>query len=93
MKISWNPWITFGLVGQLLFGLRFLFQWIASEKRGESYIPLVFWYLSIVGGMILLIYAIYRQDPVFILGQATGFLVYSRNLMLIYKKQRRKVLT
>ena len=88
MHISGNPWIIFGFVGQALFASRFIVQWICSEKRKESYIPDIFWYLSMVGGIILLIYATYRQDPVFILGQTTGIFVYSRNLMLISKKRR-----
>jgi lipid-A-disaccharide synthase-like uncharacterized protein len=80
-------WLYFGLAGQLLFGLRFVVQWVASERKGESIIPIYFWYLSLVGSMILLAYAIFRRDPVFILGQCTGFIVYTRNLMLIYRKR------
>ena len=80
-------WLYLGFAGQLLFGLRFIVQWVASERKGESIIPIYFWYLSLVGGMILLAYAIFRRDPVFILGQCTGFIVYTRNLMLIYRKR------
>jgi lipid-A-disaccharide synthase-like uncharacterized protein len=80
-------WLYLGFAGQLLFGLRFLVQWVASEREGESIIPIYFWYLSLVGSMILLAYAIFRRDPVFILGQCTGFIVYMRNLMLIYRKR------
>jgi lipid-A-disaccharide synthase-like uncharacterized protein len=80
-------WIAIGFLGQALFTSRFLVQWIASERRGESVIPLAFWWLSILGGLTLLSYAIWRQDPVFILGQATGLLVYSRNLVLIGRKR------
>jgi lipid-A-disaccharide synthase-like uncharacterized protein len=76
-----------GFVGQALFSARFLVQWIASERRSESVIPVAFWVFSIFGGAFLLAYAIYRRDPVFILGQAAGMLVYARNLMLIRKKQ------
>jgi lipid-A-disaccharide synthase-like uncharacterized protein len=83
-------WIGFGLAGQLIFGTRFLIQWIASERKKESYIPVFFWYLSLAGAAILLTYAIHRRDPVFILGQTTGFIVYVRNIMLIYKKRRLK---
>jgi lipid-A-disaccharide synthase-like uncharacterized protein len=83
-------WIGFGLAGQLIFGLRFLIQWIASERKKESYIPVFFWYLSLGGAAILLTYAIHRRDPVFILGQTTGFIVYVRNIMLIYKKKLEK---
>ena len=80
-------WLYLGFAGQLLFGLRFVVQWVASERKGESIIPVYFWYLSLVGSMILLAYAIFRRDPVFILGQCTGFIVYTRNLMLIYRKR------
>jgi lipid-A-disaccharide synthase-like uncharacterized protein len=75
------------MAGQAIFAMRFLIQWIASEKKKESHIPLLFWYLSLLGSIILLLYAIHRKDPVFILGQSTGFIVYIRNLMLIYKKR------
>ena len=83
-----QPWVIFGFIGQMIFGTRFLVQWIASEIKKKSYIPVVFWYLSICGGLILLSYAIYRRDPVFIFGQCTGVIVYSRNLMLIYKRRK-----
>jgi len=79
-------WLILGLGGQLLFFMRFLFQWIASEKRKESIIPVSFWYFSLGGSLILLSYAIYRKDPIFILGQSLGFLIYLRNLILIYRK-------
>lgn len=81
-----NLWICLGFAGQLLFGSRFLIQWIASERKKESIIPLAFWYLSIGGSVILLLYAIHRRDPVFIFGQCTGLFIYFRNLSLIYKK-------
>ena len=80
MKI--NPWIVLGFVAQGLFTMRFLVQWIASERQRKSVVPVAFWYLSVAGGGLLLAYAIHRKDPVFILGQATGLLVYVRNLML-----------
>ena len=79
--------LVIGLIGQGLFASRFVIQWILSEKKGESYIPLVFWYLSIFGGIGLLTYAIFRKDPVIILGQTFGILIYIRNLFLIYKKK------
>ncbi|MBN1870472.1 MAG: lipid-A-disaccharide synthase N-terminal domain-containing protein [Candidatus Omnitrophica bacterium] len=82
-------WLVIGFAGQLLFALRFLVQWICSEVKQESHIPVVFWYFSISGGAILLTYAIHKQDPVFIVGQATGLVVYLRNLMLIYKKEQK----
>lgn len=81
-------WVVFGLTGQLLFTGRFLVQWIASERAKRSVVPIAFWYLSIGGGVILLAYAIYRQDPVFILGQSMGLFIYIRNLWLIRVERR-----
>ena len=77
-----------GFIGQFLFGSRFFIQWIVSEKRGESAIPEIFWYLSMAGSAILFTYAIYRRDPVFIMGQCSGLFIYARNIMLIYKKKK-----
>tara|TARA_X000000950_G_C13850516_1_gene634298 strand:- start:703 stop:999 length:297 start_codon:yes stop_codon:yes gene_type:complete len=82
--------LTIGFLGQGLFASRFVFQWIYSEKKGESYIPLIFWYLSIFGGVGLLTYAIFRKDPVIISGQLFGIFIYLRNLILIYKKKNEK---
>ena len=82
---NWDLWVVFGLFGQMLFGSRFIVQWIASERKKTSYIPIVFWYLSLSGGIITAIYAIHRRDIVFTLGQAGGLVVYIRNLMLIYR--------
>ncbi len=76
-------WLAFGLVAQLLFTARFLVQWISSERAGRSVIPIAFWFFSIGGGILLLIYALYRRDPVFIAGQALGLVVYFRNLYFI----------
>ncbi|HKO01216.1 MAG: hypothetical protein DMF58_02495 [Acidobacteria bacterium] len=84
-----RAWLAFGLLGQVIFGARFIVQWIASERKRESHIPLVFWYLSIVGGIITTAYAIHKRDAVFIIGQGAGLVVYVRNLMLIYRAQRR----
>lgn len=75
-----------GLLGQGLFSMRFIVQWIASEKAGKSIVPFSFWLFSLGGSIFLLIYAIYRKDPVFILGQAPNLLIYSRNIWLIKKK-------
>ncbi|MCI2394928.1 lipid-A-disaccharide synthase N-terminal domain-containing protein [Aliiroseovarius sediminis] len=86
MSIS-TIWIGIGFLGQALFTSRFLVQWIVSERRGESVIPLAFWWFSLAGGLTLLSYAIWRQDPVFILGQATGLFVYARNLILIRRRR------
>ncbi|MBM7070138.1 lipid-A-disaccharide synthase N-terminal domain-containing protein [Actibacterium sp. 188UL27-1] len=82
-------WVMVGLGGQLLFTARFLIQWIASERAGKSVMPVAFWYFSISGGIILFAYACYRQDPVFILGQTMGLVVYIRNLWLIHVERRR----
>jgi lipid-A-disaccharide synthase-like uncharacterized protein len=76
-------WVLFGLFGQLLFTGRFLVQWLASERARRSVVPVAFWYLSISGGLVLLAYAIYRADPVFIFGQSLGVVIYARNLWLI----------
>jgi lipid-A-disaccharide synthase-like uncharacterized protein len=76
-------WFALGMLGQAVFFSRFLVQWIASERAGRSYVPLAFWWLSLAGSMLLLAYAIHRKDPVFVLGQAFGWVVYARNLMLI----------
>jgi lipid-A-disaccharide synthase-like uncharacterized protein len=81
-------WLSVGFLGQAFFSARFLVQWIASERRKQSVIPTSFWLFSIGGGLTLLLYAIHRLDPVFILGQAAGLFVYSRNLFLIRRKAR-----
>ncbi|PIQ97021.1 MAG: lipid A biosynthesis protein [Nitrospinae bacterium CG11_big_fil_rev_8_21_14_0_20_56_8] len=81
-------WIIIGFVGQAFFFTRFMIQWIVSERRGESTIPTAFWYCSIGGSMILLLYAIHREDPVFILGQSLGIVIYVRNLILIDRKRK-----
>lgn len=83
-----TTWIGIGFLGQLLFTSRFLVQWIVSERRRESVIPVAFWWFSLAGGVTLLSYAVWRHDPVFILGQATGLVVYARNLALIHAKGR-----
>jgi len=79
-------WLILGFFGQGLFASRFLIQWISSERRGKSHIPRIFWYISIVGGLISLSYAIHLGDPPFIFGQSAGVLVYTRNLMLLRRK-------
>ena len=83
-----NQWLIIGFVGQALFGARFIIQWIVSEKKGESTIPLAFWYCSIGGAMVLLDDAIHKQDPVFIVGQSMGSIIYIRNLILIDRKKK-----
>jgi len=79
-------WIATGFLGQGLFFGRWIVQWLASERSASSKVPISFWYLSLVGGLITLAYAIYRKDPVFIAGQSIGSVVYVRNLMLIYRE-------
>ena len=76
-------WFAFGLFGQAAFMSRMLVQWLASERAGESFVPIAFWYLSLLGAGVLLVYAIHRKDPVFVLGQAFGWVVYTRNLVLL----------
>jgi len=78
-------WLTIGLLGQGLFSARFVVQWIASERRKRSVVPRAFWYFSVGGGITLLAYAIYRRDPVFIVGQGAGLFVYARNLWFIHR--------
>jgi lipid-A-disaccharide synthase-like uncharacterized protein len=75
-------WLGVGFLGQAFFFSRFLVQWLASEKAGRSIFPMAFWYLSLSGGFLLLIYAIYQKDPVFIVGQSTGAFIYLRNIYL-----------
>ena len=82
-------WIMTGLGGQLLFMMRFIVQMIVSEKAKKSIIPVSFWWISIAGAAILLSYAIYRADPVFILGQSLGFFIYARNLWLIHAEGKK----
>ncbi len=78
-----NGWIILGFAGQALFAARFIVQWIESERRGRSVVPVAFWFLSLAGGLLLLIYAAFLKDPVFIVGQGAGLLVYARNVHLI----------
>jgi lipid-A-disaccharide synthase-like uncharacterized protein len=81
-------WLGIGFLGQGMFFMRFLVQWIASEIKKRSIIPMAFWYFSFFGGLTLLAYAIYRRDPVFIIGQSTGSIIYIRNLQLVYRERR-----
>jgi lipid-A-disaccharide synthase-like uncharacterized protein len=89
---QFDLWILFGFVAQAMFMMRFLVQWIASERARRSVMPIAFWFFSVAGGSLLLVYAIQRQDPVFIAGQAAGLFIYVRNLWLIYR-ERREALT
>jgi lipid-A-disaccharide synthase-like uncharacterized protein len=78
-----HGWLALGFLGQAMFSARFVVQWVASERRKTSVIPVAFWWLSIAGGVGLLSYALHRGDPVFIVGQAAGLVVYGRNLVLL----------
>ena len=78
-------WLIIGFFGKGLFFFRWVVQWLASERKAESQVPLSFWFLSLIGGLITFAYAVYRADPVFIAGQSIGTIVYVRNLMLIYR--------
>jgi len=81
-------WLAIGFLGQGLFFGRWVIQWITSERKAESQVPISFWYMSLIGVLITLAYAIYREDPVFIAGQSIGSIVYIRNLMLISRASR-----
>ena len=87
MKIP-SFWLVVGFVGQALFSMRFILQWVKSEREGRSVIPLTFWYFSLAGSLVLLAYAVHRRDPVFILGQAGGIVIYLRNLFLISRERQ-----
>jgi len=88
MNVTETVWLVVGFLGQGLFSARFFVQWIASERAGRSVIPVAFWFFSMAGGITLLIYALYRLDPVFITGQAMGLVIYGRNLVLIVREHR-----
>jgi lipid-A-disaccharide synthase-like uncharacterized protein len=91
VRLDW--WLALGFFAQALFTARFLVQWIASERAGRSVIPIAFWFFSIGGGALLLVYALYRRDPVFIAGQAFGVFVYARNLYFELRDRRREAST
>ena len=91
MRLDW--WVLLGFVAQAFFTMRFLVQWLASEKVGKSVIPLAFWWFSIGGGLLLLVYALYRRDPVFILGQGFGVFVYLRNLQFVLRARKQGAAT
>lgn len=85
---QFDAWIVLGFVAQALFMMRFLVQWVASERAKRSVVPVAFWFFSLGGGALLLVYAIQRQDPVFIAGQALGLFIYVRNLWLIANERK-----
>ncbi len=86
INLDW--WVLLGFAAQAFLTMRFVVQWIASERAGRSVVPLAFWWFSIGGGVLLLIYALYRKDPVFIAGQAFGVFVYLRNLYFVLRERR-----
>ncbi len=86
---QWDFWVLWGFVAQFMFMMRFMIQWIASERVGRSIVPIAFWFFSIGGGVLLLTYAVVKKDPVFIAGQGLGLTIYFRNLWLIYKEKRK----
>lgn len=81
-------WLIVGFMGQFLFFMRFFVQWLASERAKKSVVPVAFWYFSVMGGAVLFIYALWRQDPVFIAGQGAGLIIYARNLYLIHAEKK-----
>src|SRR5262247_2905503 len=85
LRLNW--WVLLGYAGQSLFFMRFLVQWIASERAGRSVIPVAFWFFSIGGGLLLFVYALYRRDPVFIAGQGFGVFIYLRNLYFVLRER------
>jgi lipid-A-disaccharide synthase-like uncharacterized protein len=85
-----SPLVIFGFAGQFVFFLRFAVQWLASERRGRSHIPIAFWYLSLAGGGMTFIYAVLKPDLVFMIAQALGLFIYVRNLMLIHGGRRQR---
>ena len=87
--VKLDAWVLLGFVAQAFFTARFAVQWLASERAGHSVIPVAFWWCSIGGGLLLLIYALYRRDPVFILGQGFGVFVYLRNLQFVLRERRK----
>ncbi len=82
-------WLVLGFSAQAMFSMRFIIQWIASERAQRSIVPETFWYFSFAGGFMLFIYALHRMDPVFIIGQGTGLFIYSRNIYLIWKNKNK----
>jgi lipid-A-disaccharide synthase-like uncharacterized protein len=82
-------WLAFGLVAQLAFAARFLVQWIMSERAGKSVVPMAFWFFSVAGGTMTLIYGLVKREPIIIFGQLLSNVIYVRNIMLIWKNHAR----
>lgn len=89
LEVLGQPMAVIGIIGQACFFSRFVVQWVVSEKQQRSTIPEAFWYLSIAGAVLVLIYAVWRHDPVFTIGQSVGVVVYTRNLVLIHRERKR----
>ena len=89
VQLDW--WIALGFLAQALFTMRFAVQWIASERAGRSVVPMAFWVFSIGGGLLLLVYALHRRDPVFIAGQGLGVFIYLRNLQFVLRERKMKI--
>lgn len=83
-----STWLVIGFLGQGLFSMRFIIQWLQSESKGKSVVPEAFWYFSVLGGLTLLAYAIHRRDPVIALGQGLGLVIYARNLYFIQREKQ-----
>ncbi|MCE7028951.1 lipid-A-disaccharide synthase N-terminal domain-containing protein [Jiella avicenniae] len=88
---QFDLWIALGFFAQAMFTARFVVQWIASERARRSVVPVAFWTFSLAGGALLLVYALHRRDPVFIIGQAAGLFIYTRNIMLIAGEKKRNL--
>jgi lipid-A-disaccharide synthase-like uncharacterized protein len=86
LRLNW--WVLLGYAGQSLFAMRFIVQWVASERVGRSVMPIAFWFFSMGGGILLLVYALYIRDPVFIIGQGLGLFVYLRNLHFVFRERK-----
>lgn len=91
LPTSESFWLCVGFVGQALFFMRFFVQWLASERQRQSVLPTAFWYFSLAGGLVLLSYALWRADPIFIIGQASGLVIYGRNLYFVSSSGRASV--
>ena len=85
---KFDLWVLFGLVAQVIFAMRFVVQWIASERAGRSVMPVAFWFISLGGGLLTLIYGLVRREPIIIIGQVLAVFIYLRNLMLIYRPRK-----
>ncbi len=88
--LKFDMWLVFGIVAQILFAMRFVVQWIASEKAGRSVMPVAFWFFSMAGGTLTLIYGLVKREPIIIIGQVLAVFIYVRNLQLIIREHRQR---